>query len=157
MDEVYIRPESNKLTMAPAIFDEDLFKKIDAIAFSVCSNLQHTPIAAIGYNYRYELDEDEKVVVDINTCEGDCKSLYSEIGGSIQSKTTLMHSIAFEEKNLVLNISYEVTEENKFMLNLNYHYQVDRDKEKVVNALNKCAENYVEAQAVKDILIKQRV
>jgi hypothetical protein len=146
IDRLLFIPTSDKLVISPTEDDPELFKLADQSMENLIATLPHTPIIAIGYNFNYLIPPDEKIAVDLNFNLSGLHNLYKGIGSSTSIKALIQHSLIFGKyNNLIMNISYS-TDNGSFKIAMNYHYQINTDKNILPDAIGKFHEFYVHSQ-----------
>ena len=152
-DLIFI-PSSERLLISPSKEDEEMFKGTDEAVEKIYSLLPYTPIEAVGYNFLYELEENEDFLVGINFQASHYNEMYKDIGASAGSESAIQHSLAlFDDAYVILNLLLKISGKKK-LLSFNYHYQVNDNKEKIKQSLNKFYKNYKHSQTVTQKLIK---
>ena len=103
--DLYFIPSSDKLIINPSKEDEELFKLADTAINTLYNTLPYTPIEAIGYNFLYELEENEDFAVDINFEASRYNELYKTINASAGHESTIQHSLSLNnDAYVVLNL-----------------------------------------------------
>jgi len=156
IQDLYFIPTSERLIINPTKEEGKLFQLADTVVQGLLKTLPYTPILAIGYNFAYELEGSEKFAVKTDFTPSCCKDIYSDIGAMNGSESIMIHSLVLaDERSAVLNISFKF-KDNKKYLNLNYHYQVDNDSEKIQTALGKFYKSYQHAKIASAKLISKQ-
>jgi hypothetical protein len=153
-DLVFI-PSSERLIVNPSKEDEELFKHTDEAITRLYNLLPYTPIEAIGYNFQYELEENEDFTIDIDFQASRYNEIYKNIGASAGTESAILHSLALhDDAYVVLNLQLKISGKRK-LLSFNYHYQINYSKEKIQKSLNKFYNNYKHSQTVAQSIIKE--
>ena len=151
--DLFFIPTTEKLIINPSKADEDLFKLADTVTLKLYKTLPYTPIAAIGHNFSYELEEGETFSIDIDFSAYYCKEIYKNVGASPGPVSLIQHSLFLrDDTHVILNLSFKMTEEKR-ILSMNYHYQVDNDSDKIKHALSKFYKNYQNSELTSSKLI----
>lgn len=150
---LFFLPSADKLIISPAEESEDLFKLADTAASELYKTLPYTPIEAVGYNFAYELESGESFSLPVDFSGVRNKDVYKNIGASASSVSLLQHALVPEDDTAaVLNMSYKIAEEKKLLI-MNYHYQVQNDGDKISHALGTFLKNYRHSKAVSSKMI----
>jgi len=157
IENVSVLVSSNRVVITPQEINEDTLKKIDQLLIKFYEYLPHTPITAIGHNFRYELEDGERFVLNTEFGAGMFKELYSDIGSDIYKESVLKHALKFKDNEfLVLNLSYILLDE-KQSLDFNFHYQADQKPEVIKFALTKYYDSYMKSQSISEKLIIEEI
>ena len=158
IQDIYFMPTQNNLTIFPSNNVKDVqesFKLIEKATQKIFELLPFTPISAIGHNFIYELGESEVFSLELHFQGANYSALYKKISGKPIESSLVKHTIVLDEDNLVqLNINYKT--ETKKTLELNYHYKVDDNNDKIKYSLSRYFLNYQHSQNVVDNLIMKR-
>lgn len=150
---IYFIPSSDKLIMIPAEEKEDLFKLADTAVLELYKTLPYTPIEAIGYNFVYELDAGESFALAMDFSGVRYEEVYEKIGASAGAVSLLQHALIPEEdKAAILNMSYKIADDKKLLV-MNYHYQVQNDSDKINHALGAFLKSYRHSKSVSSKMI----
>jgi len=141
-----------RLYIEPAKSDEVVLREIGCIASDIFDNLKHTPVQAVGNNFVFELEDGDEFAVKSDLSDARSVKVYEKMGFKPLSESSLRHSLENRADNQKLNISYEVLGGKRF-LNLNYHYEVAEDEDKIRDALGRYFEDYENAVRLKKTLI----
>src|SRR5690606_27912237 len=99
---------------------------VQDVASSIYDRLPHTPISAMGQNFRYDLDKDESFVTENTNLDDRVRdSLLPEFKDNLVSEyqSLLRYSLSFEgRENFKLNISHDQNRKNVNSLQFNFHY-----------------------------------
>lgn len=157
ISDLFIVPGSDRIIVNPSKEDKALFKLADKVVNDLYATLPYTPITAIGYNFVYELEEDEAFAIAMNFDAAQYGDVFKTFGAAAGSASMVQHSLAlYEDAYVVLNLVQKI-EVRKKVVSMNYHYQINNDKEKVKHSLNKFLSNYEHSQTVISKLIKKEV
>jgi len=155
IQDIYFMPTQNNLTIFTSNNVKDVqesFKLIEKATKKIFELLPFTPISAIGHNFIYELGESEVFSLELHFQGANYSALYKKISGKPIESSLVKHTIVLDEDNLVqLNINYKT--ETKRTLELNYHYKVDNNNDKIKYSLSRYFLNYQHSQNVVDNLI----
>ena len=155
IQDIYFMPTQNNLTIFTSNNVKDVqesFKLIEKATKKIFELLPFTPISAIGHNFIYELGESEVFSLELHFQGANYSALYKKISGKPIESSLVKHTIVLDEDNLVqLNINYKT--ETKKTLELNYHYKVDNNNDKIKYSLSRYFLNYQHSQNVVDNLI----
>jgi hypothetical protein len=150
-------PAADKVIIAPVEENVELIKLADSSAIELHGILPLTPIDGIGYNFTYELEENESFPGTVNFSSEHNKEEYQKFGGRAASTSTMLHSVKIEdEPDVVLNLTYQLLE-GKRSLQMNYHYSIELKTEKVKFALGKFYKSYEHSKRVSSVLITKEV
>jgi hypothetical protein len=150
-------PSADRVIIAPAEENVDLIKFADSSALKLHTILPYTPIDGIGYNFTYELEENESFAGAVDFSTEYNKEAYKKFNGSAASTSTMLHSVKIaDEPSVVLNLTYRIVE-GQLSLIMNYHYSIGFDKEKVKDALGKFYRCYEHSKLVSSVLIAEEV
>lgn len=153
---LYIIPTAEKFIINPSKEEEALFELTDIAVSKLYNILPHTPILALGHNFSYEIEGDEVFSLDFDFSAYHWGKIYKNIEASPASEALIQHSLyLMGDPYVILNISFKIAGEKKF-LNLNYHYQVDNDSDKIKNALGKFRQNYKHSKLISITLIAEK-
>ncbi len=152
INDLIIIPGIEKLIIYPAREEEKLFESIVSATSLLYDKLPHTPITAIGHNFRYELTNDERFV-DIGFDFTNEQEAFKSISSQDIQSTTIAHSLSLQEdKEVILKLNFQKTKD-KSIIDLNYHYQVNNDDKKIKFALSNYFGNYKHSIAIKSNFI----
>ena len=155
IQDIYFMPTQNNLTIFTSNNVKDVqesFKLIEKATKKIFELLPFTPISAIGHNFIYELGESEVFSLELHFQGANYSALYKKMSGKPIESSLVKHTIVLDEDNLVqLNINYKT--ETKKTLELNYHYKVDNNNDKIKYSLSRYFLNYQHSQNVVDNLI----
>ena len=153
---LYIIPTAEKFIINPSKEEEGLFELADIAVSKLYDILPHTPILALGHNFSYEIEGDEAFSLDFDLSASRWEKTYKNIGASPAPEALIQHSLNLSgDPFVILNVSFKIIGEKKF-LNLNYHYQVDNDSDKIKNALSKFHQNYKHTKLISATLIIEK-
>ncbi len=153
--DLFFIPTPEKLIINPSKEEEELFKLADKAASTLYDTLSYTPIAAIGHNFSYELEENEAFSIDINFGAVNFKDIYNEISASPDNSSFIQHSLYInDDTDVVLNLSCKIIDGKRY-LSMNYHYQVNNNNEKIRNGLSKFHKNYIHSKITNSKLIRR--
>lgn len=151
--DIYVTPANDRLVMYPAKNDTELFKRIDKVSEALYDKLPYTPITAIGHNFAYKLDERESYSISVFEDMLEYEGLYKKLDLELGNELNVKHSLLTKDDNyVVLNLTFKQVGIDK-MLEMNYHYQVNQEPEKINHAINKCYSNYEHSQIIRDTFI----
>jgi len=152
IEGLHFRLSNSVIVIEPDKLDDEYLHKLENISKKLFDKLPHTPITAIGHNFKYKLEEDENFKIGSDFDAKLWHSLYSGVNSKGFELSTLKHTIKLDDDFVLLNLSYSLSSEMK-QLEMNFHYQVNQDKDKINDALLKYVKNYEKAEEFIKILI----
>lgn len=153
--DLYFIPSNERLIVNPSKEDEKLFQLVDKSIDDIYRTLSYTPIEAIGYNFLYELEENENFVMDVDFEASHYDKIFATIKASAGTESVIQHSLSLsEDAHVILNLQHKISAKRKF-LTINYHYQTNNDKERIKNSLAKFYLNYKHSKLIFSKLIKK--
>jgi len=153
--DLYFIPNNDRLIINPSVLDNKLFELVNQSSLELYNKLPYTPITAIGHNFVYELDDDENFYPQIDFSVAKNRELYKTFHASPGSQSILRHSLLLEQdKFVILNLAFK-QENGRKILDMNYHYQVDEDPNKIRHSLSRFFDNFNNSEFTKSQLIKK--
>ncbi len=152
VDNVLVDALGGHLRLTPHTDDESRLQFIPTLAKAIYSKLPHTPVQAIGYNFVYQLGEDESAAAFEYVRSEEQSRFYEETG--IGAVTTARIAHTFARPTGQLNLRFE-RGDGPAILALNFHYNVNQPQQ-VREAIDSFDENYTTAQALSKKLIKHK-
>lgn len=120
IDEVTYRLQSSRIELLPPTWSEANLQRVERIASSILLKLPHTPIAALGMNFEFQLEEYENKILRPFDIFNDLLEFMPSSKGV--RATQIVKSIAFEDCTLNLHQTY--AGEGSYSLLFNYNYDV---------------------------------
>ena len=154
--DLFFVPTAEKLIINPSKEEEELFQIADTAASALYETLPYTPITAIGHNFSYELEESETFSLTIGFSASNCEEMYKDIAKP-GNNSLVQHSLFLSKDSyVVLNLSFKIIDDKK-IISMNYHYQVNNDNNRIKHALGKFNQNYQHSKIITSQLITKEV
>ncbi|MFC1462776.1 hypothetical protein ACFLQU_04140 [Verrucomicrobiota bacterium] len=147
---VTVAPWNGKLILSPVDDQEGILDYVQKLGLAIFKRLPHTPIAAVGHNFVYELEGDEGFAVERFMDNAGRDEFYSslDLGMSCEKK---QHTFAYDDH--LLNVIYDTSEEQPY-LQINCHYAVS-DSRKIENAISQFTANQSKAECLVTGLVRR--
>lgn len=151
--DLFFIPGNERIIINPAMEDQALFTKSDQLMEKLYKTLPYTPISAIGYNFLYELENEEDFKIPL--CDlyqyNDVFKSFEAVAGPA---STIQYSLAMDNDAYVLLSIVQKQETKKKVLSMNYHYQVNNESSKITHALKRFLFSYEHSKITSSNLIK---
>ena len=119
--DIIVNPSPNRLVVSPKVETNDCYETLIALVSGIVSELEHTPIIAVGSNFSYVLDKSE----DIKPVSGDSERLdeyYKSIGKKFSGSFISQHVLV--EKDRQITVHYDISPNAK-IVSFNYHQNTE--------------------------------
>lgn len=147
VDDVNIYPSMQSLVIDCIEYSEASFGSVSRKLARVATLLPHTPVTAIGINFRFALDLSESDILPELFSFGDAARIDST---KYRLTSSVLKRTFFLNDSTLLNISIESLEET-FRLEFNFHSEVKRLSEitdkTTADRIEKCRDHAIEFMA----------
>jgi hypothetical protein len=146
---ININPRPDRLILSPKIETNDCFSDLIELSKGIISILSHTPIIAVGSNFAYVLNKEEKVLPV--GCETEkIEEYYNKIGRKFSGQFVTQHIIT--EKDKQLTIIYNISPSSK-MVSFNFHKSASK-LDSIVDFIGDFINQFEEAKRILHKILK---
>lgn len=115
-DGMKLRVSPLRLDLFPGNSDDDSLKRAQSTISKILTDLRHTPVSALGVNFKYIEESPSKELRQALIC-GDCNSL-ADAEWTVR-QTTITRSLYRD--NVLLNLILTEDNEGNILIDLNFH------------------------------------
>ena len=149
--DFYIKPEIDQLIIESRHDTSVAFGKMSQTLKEICEKLSHTPISAIGHNFTFLLNEQERLhgldfLAIENTVKENLRNINTDVGTIARSSSQFVCGLEMQDKPYTLNLHIEHTNENARIVQFNFHYVVGETTER--QSINEIIDNFERNYAV---------
>ena len=134
-NEFVLDPNGGRLVFIPKKLENKCLRKIASLGRGIQDRLSHTPIAAAGSNFVFQLEQNEFFKHEKTETDDKIKKIYENINGSKLVARSIGHTLSHEDHTV--NLKYDFRGTSK-MLRVNFDYQHP------LNAMKTAADSLVE-------------
>jgi len=117
LDDQVLAVSPSKLTLTSNSDSQASFESLTSKMKKICSDLEHTPVSGVGFNFQYIYGEVPSEILEAIT--GPDISFVSDEGYSVRSSS--LKRVLTRDEGL-LNLTYTVDNESRLIIDFNYHY-----------------------------------
>jgi hypothetical protein len=92
MEGIQIDPTGGRLRFRPEKADRSRLEFIPQLAAAICQRLPHTPTTAVGNNFIYQLENDERFEIFDFLSEEQLEQFYQKLGLAKMARVQVRHS-----------------------------------------------------------------
>ncbi len=156
LGQLFIIPTPEFLIVQPNEANDSAINNTAKITADIYKTLCHTPITGIGHNFKFDLEQGEKLANHIfEHGKFISKTLSTSTGkdiGTLSQKKT--EALKFEDEKYILNLTVE-SKDAAQSISFNFHYGVAQNlsNDEIISLINEYHNNYESAKIiVKDII-----
>jgi len=127
-NEFVIDPNGGRLVFIPKKLEDETLEKISELGKGIQELLKHTPIAAAGCNFVFQLEPDEIFKIEQIEPTDNIKAIYENIHGTNLVSHSISHELAAEDHTI--NVAYDFKGQTK-QLRINFNYQQPSEAMKI--------------------------
>lgn len=156
LKKLAIMPFRETLIIEPCCDEEEIFASIGNIGKSILNKLPHTPIKAIGHNFSFVLDSDERLSVEYSKENDSIASKISNVLNCnvVETSCQIKSLFQLDGKSFQLNVTTEASTVGK-KLSFNFHYEISNlTLKEITRIIGSYPENYKLSEKLLNMMIE---
>lgn len=150
IQDVQIETSSERLIISTSKNNNKQRNLIKTISSSIIEKLPHTPIIAVGHNFKYKIKAEKFLCLDTFFDKDKNNNVFKRL--DLEEQIEQQNNYAFPFENHVLNLNLRNTND-EIIVSLNYHYKIDNPK-KTKTAIDEFLVNYSDSKKKYSLLEK---